>query len=178
MKSLHLITSKDSLRPQLHYIQLLDNYFNATDCHVLLKVPAIEIMNSEILEQLPKEAYFSSNDWKNSKIDKSAFLKINGNLIECMDRKFNTLGFLPFLNQDEFYSKAGKFPSFDQVIPDDDKKEEILNISINPDLLHNLYCANGKDTLQLTFFGSGRGAKVKFKDSNAIGLIMPVTFEK
>jgi hypothetical protein len=178
MKALNLITSKDSLRPQLQYIQLLDSFFNATDCHVLLKVPANEVMNEEILGQLPKEAYFSSNDWKNSKIEKSAYLKLNGSLIECLDRKFNTLGFLPFLTQEEFWSKAGKFPSFDQVIPNDENKEEILNISINPELLNNLYCANGKDTLQLTFFGKGRGAKIKFKDSSAIGLIMPVTFEK
>lgn len=178
MKPLHLIASKDIFRPALHHIQLLDGYFNVTDCHTLLKVPQFEILPDSIINEIPKECYFLANDWKNSKIDKAIIFRIKNNLIECMDKKGNTLGFLPFLDANEFYQKVGKFPEINCVIPKDEHNEEILNISINPELLSNLYNANGKDLMQLTFFGKNRAVKIKFKESAATGLIMPVTFEK
>lgn len=177
MKALNLIASKDSLRPQLNYIQLKDEFFNVTDCNVLLKIPHLEIMNSEILEELPKEAYFLANDWKNSKIEKALYFKLNGNLIECKDKKFNTIGFLPFLDGNEFHTKVGNFPDFNNVIPKDEYKEELGTLSINPELLYNLYCANAKDILQFSFFGKNKAIKIKFKESEAIGLIMPIMFE-
>ena len=178
MKSLHLIASKDIFRPALHYIQLLDGYFNVTDCHTLLKVPQFEILPDSIINEIPKECYFLASDWKNSKIDKACFFKMKNNLIECLDKKLNTLGFLPFLDANEFLQKVGKFPDINCVIPKDEFVEQMPNISLNPELLNNLYNANGKDFLELTFFGKNRAIKVRFKESEATGLIMPVIFEK
>ena len=178
MKPLHLIASKNEFRPALHYIQLLDGYFNVTDCHTLLKVPQFEILPDSIINEIPKECYFLASDWKNSKIDKSSYFKINNNLIECMDNKFKTLGFLPFLDVNEFIQKVGKFPDINCVIPKDEFAEQMVNFSLNPELLNNIYNANGKDPIQLTFFGKNRAAKIKFKESDSIGLIMPMIFEK
>lgn len=176
MKPLHLVTStKDSFKEKFEYIQFKDGNFIATDAHILIISPQNEVLPDTIYNELPNECYFLNNDWKNSKIDKASYFKIENNIIECLDNKFKTLGFLRFITKESFESKFGIFPNVNDVIPNCSEAKN--KISINPTLLNNLYLANNKTTIQLDFPSGNRGIRVTFKDSEAKGLIMPIMSE-
>lgn len=174
MKPLHILASTDGLRPQLNYIQLKNGFFSVTDGTKLFRCPVNEIFNETLISSLPAECYFLANDWKNSKIDKAHYLKLENNLIECMDKKFNTFGFLRFMDGNEFYQKIGNFPNVEAVWPKIEDKTEIDQISFNPEFLDEIYRANGKNPLYLEFYGKNRAIKIKFKDSEAEALLMPL----
>jgi hypothetical protein len=177
MKPLQLVTSKDATRPAFNYIQFKDGFLNATNGHILIKCPINEILPDSIYNQLPNECYFLANDWKNSKIDKSTIQKIENNLIECLDKKFNTMGFLKFLDLENFEKQIGRFPLTDNVWPNEDLKTEIDSIGLNPELLNDLYLANNKSNMKLTFHGKNRAITIKYENSKMIALIMPMIIE-
>lgn len=176
MKPLHLVTStKDSFKEKFEYIQFRDGNFIATDCHILIISPQNEVLPDSIYEKLPNECYFLNTDWKNSKIDKSSYFKIENNIIECLNNKCKTLGFLRFITKESFESKFGIYPNVNNVIPDCSEAKN--KISFNPILLNNLYLANNRTIMQLDFSSGNRGIRVNFKDSEAKGLIMPILYE-
>lgn len=173
MKPLHLVTSsKDSFKERFEYIQFKDGKFIATDAHILIISPQNEVLPEYIYEKLPNECYFLNSDWKNSKIDKAFYFKIDNNIIECLDNKFKTLGFLRFITKEDYENKFGIYPDVNKAIPDCSEAKE--KISFNPALLNNLYLANNKTKIQLDFSSGNRGIRVKFENSEAKGLIMPI----
>lgn len=175
MKPLHLITLNDEMRPAFSYIQFKDGNFTATDCHVLLISPQNEILPDSIYNELPNECYFLNSDWKNSKIDKAVYFKIENNIIECLDNKCKTIGFLRYKTKESFNKEIGIYPDVPKVIPT--CKEAKEKIAINPTLLNNLYLANNKDIMQMEFSSGNRGIRINFKESKAKGLIMPMIFD-
>lgn len=174
MKPLHILASTDGLRPTMQHIQLKNGFFSVTDGTKLFRCPVNEIFNETLIEMMPNECYFLANDWKNSKIDKSCYLKLQNNLIECMDKKFATIGFLRFIDANEFYQKIGHYPNVEAVWPKIGDKTEIDQISFNPEFLDEIFKANGKKILFLEFYGKNRAIKIKFKDSEAEALLMPL----
>lgn len=173
MKPLHLVTStKDSLKEKFEYIQFKDGNFIATDCHILIISPQNEVLPDSIYNDLPKECYFLNTEWQSSKIHKACHFKIENNIIECLDRNLTTLGFLRIITKESFESKYGIYPDVNNIIPECSEAKN--QISINPTLLNNLYLANNKNALQLDFSSGNRGIRVKFKDSESKGLIMPI----
>jgi hypothetical protein len=174
MKPLNIIASTDGLRPAMNYIQLKDGFFNVTDANKLFKCPVNEIFQNDILENLPTECYFLANDWKNSKIEKAVFMKFTNGLIECLDKKFNTLGFLKFIDSEQFEKQVGRFPNTEAVWPNAEYKTHINEISFNPEFLEQLGRANNKLPLYLEFFGDNKSIIVHYKESEAKGLLMPI----
>lgn len=181
MKALHILASNDGLRPTMQHIQLKNGFFSVTDGTKLFRCPVKEIFNDTLIEMIPNECYFLANDWKNSKIDKASYLKLAKGLIECLDKKFATIGFLRFMDANEFYQKIGNYPNVEAVWPKIEDKTEIDQISFNPEFLEEIYKVNGKNALYLEFYGKNRAIKIKFKDSEAEAILMPLqlsNFEK
>lgn len=174
MKPLHILASNDGLRPAMQYIQLKNGFFNVTDGFKLFRCPVNEIFNETLISMIPDECYFLANDWKNSKIEKASYLKFENGFIECMDKKYLTFGFLRFLDANEFCQKVGNFPNVEAVWPKIEDKTEIDQISFDPTFLDEIYRANSKKPLYLEFYGKNRSIKIKFKDSEAEAILMPL----
>lgn len=176
MKPLHLVTSsKDLFKEKFEYIQFKDGKFIATNTRIVIISPQNEVLPEYIYEKLPNECYFLNSDWKNSKIDKALYFKIENNIIECMDNKFKTLGFLRFITKEDYENKFGIYPDVYRAIPECIEAKE--KISLNPSLLNDLYLANNKTIMQLEFSSGNRGIRINFKDSEAKGLIMSISLE-
>lgn len=172
MKPLHLITKKDDFRPAWGHIQLINGHFYTTDGHILLKYPAKDVFPAELLEQLGDEAYFTGQNWKDAKVDKMYTFKLNGDLIEVIDGKYKTLGYLKVLRAD---SIDFRYPQCDNVMHSDDTpKVAMEEVAFNPELLDTLYKANGKKPLKLAMYGENKGIRVTFHGSDAVGLLMPM----
>jgi hypothetical protein len=173
MKALNILASKDQFRPCMNYIQLKDGFFNVTNGHVLMKSPVNEIFPDTIYEKLPGECYFLASEWKNSKIEKAVYYKFENNIIECLDSKFKNLGYLKFLDIENFEKEIGRYPNTENVWPVN--AAEIDKISFNPGLLNDIYIANNKEKLYLEFYGKNYGIIIKFENSETKALLMPMT---
>ena len=182
MKALNLVCSKNEpFRKQFEYIRLLEGNFYATDAIILIKVPFYEVIPRPLFDELTAhyggEMYFSSESWKGSRVEKGCIFKFKPeyNLIEIFDNK-KSLGFLQVIPSNDFIKKEGNFPNCDAVLHKEDAITESLEAtSVNPDKLSLLYNAMGKKSIKLTFYGSNRAIKVNFKESEAQGLIMPIS---
>lgn len=181
MKALNLVCSKNEpFRKQFEYIRLLEGNFYATDAIILLKVPFYEVFPRPLFDELTAkygaEMYFSSSNWFGAKVTKGCIFKIvpDTDLIEVFDNK-KSLGFLMVIPADKF-ANIGRFPNCDQVLHTSEAKTESLEaLSINPNKLSLLFEAMGKKDIKLTFYGPGKAIKVNFRESEAQGLIMPIS---
>lgn len=177
MKALNLITDPKSYRESYKFIQLRDGYFYATNGNILLKSPADEVFPKELLAELGSEMYFEGTNWKDAKVSSMLFYKKQGDLYELFDDKSKSLGFLKPLTKEAFerLTYGQQFPDCNTVIYRDDVPNQATNyVALNPELLGTLHKANGKLNLKLEFYGEGKGIKVTFQDSQAIGLLMPM----
>lgn len=174
MKALHKIAGNNDLRKGMGYIQLKDGFFNVTDAHMLLKMPAEEVIDEEVLVEIPNHCYFEARMWNLSKIEKSKSQILKNDLIICLDKQNRTIGYLPFLTEQDFFEKNLMFPDFDKVLNSLGEKELIDEISFNPYLLKTICEVVGVYTgYKMVFYGKLKGVKIKFDDSKAIGLVMP-----
>jgi hypothetical protein len=174
MKNLHLITKKIIHLTAFEYIQLKDGFFNVTNDHTALIVPQLEVFPESVLNQLPKECYFLGENWKSAKVSKGFNFKINGTSIEVYDNKDKALGFCPFITEIE----NAKYPNILQATPPENALQETNCISVNPELLNQVYEANNRDIMRMQFTGEGKAVRITFLNSEAVGVIMPLRFEK
>lgn len=180
MKALHLATAKKgSYRPAMEYIQLLNGHFYATDANILIKIPFYEVIPRALYEELTakygEEMYFKGEDWKNSKMEKGCIFKLlpESNLIQIFDNK-KSIGTLEIISAPDF-SKIATYPNCENILYKDDIQGEKMDlICFNPDLLSNLYYANGKKFIKLAFYGTNKMIRVYFKESEAYGVLMPM----
>jgi hypothetical protein len=174
MKKLHLVTSKDSLRPQLQHIQVKDGFVYASDCHVLVKIPVNEVFADTIAEN--EELYFLGEQWKSQNISKAVYLKREGLIFKAFDKKMNLIGMIEAIEANVFTKNVGQFPECNRVIPQGEL-EQINMLAINYKLYSNLVeCFNDEATYRMEFRGNGRGVIIRNYNtkSEAIGLIMPI----
>lgn len=180
MKALNLATAKKgSYRPALEYIQLLEGNFYATDANILIKIPFYEVIPRPLFDQLTEkygaEMYFKGEDWKNAKMEKGCIFKLlpESNLIQVFDNK-KSIGTLEIIPSDQF-AKIAQFPNCENIMYKDNVQTEKMDFTcFNPDLLTNLYYANGKKFIKLAFYGANKMIRVHFADSEAYGVLMPM----
>lgn len=172
---LHLATSKDKqFRKHLQYIQIKGGFIYATNCHILAKIPVQDIFGNEFSKE--DEFYIHSEDWKKQGFYKLTDFKKNGNLLEGYDKKWNLQGIIKMKTKAEF-DLIGTFPNCDSVIYSQDQPlEAVSQIGFNPSLLMDLAEAIGEDMgrLVFNFYGSLKTIQVKPKNSQKIGVLMPI----
>lgn len=174
---LHLAVSKDNFRQHLKYVQIKGGFVYATNCHILARIPVSDIFGD--LFSPEDEFYFLGDDWKKQGFSKCTDFKRNGNLLEAYDKKWNLQGIIKMKDKVEM-DYIGKFPDCEQVIYSSDKPlEAVSQISFNPSLLMDLAEALGEDlgSLVLNFYGKIKTIQVKPKNSNKLGILMPIDFD-
>lgn len=178
MKNLNLIIDSklNQNHPALNYIQYKDGYFNATNKHILLRIPASEIFQDDIIEILPDECYFDYTNWSDCKMSKMGYSSFKNGMIEISDSKANNLGYLKIISKENFIN-IGIYPDILAVIPEIGNAKDVVNIGFNPELLNKLYSVMNKARIKLTFFGGRKGILVEFNESKAIGLLMPIMID-
>jgi hypothetical protein len=100
--------------------------------------------------------------------------KVNETSIEVYDNKGRALGFCPFITEIE----KKRFPNILQAIPPESALQEINYISVNPELLNQVYEANNRDVIRMQFIGEAKAVRITFLNSEAVGVVMPLRFEK
>lgn len=172
---LHLATSKkDNFRKHLEFIQIKNGNIYATNCHILARIPVQDLFKNEFSKE--DEYYIHSEDWKKQGFYKLTDFKKNGNLLEGYDNKWNLVGIIKMKNKEEF-DNIGRFPDCESVIYKDDRQtEQVEKISFNPSLFLDLAEALGEPLNQLTlsFYGIYKAIKVSPKNSQKVGILMPI----
>lgn len=174
---LHLSVGKDSFRPTLKHVQIKNGFIYATNAHILVKIPVKDIFGD--LFNNEDEFYFLGEDWKKQGFSKCTDFKRNGNLLEAYDNKWNLHGIIKMKDKEDFL-QVGTFPDCENVILSSDHPlEAVEKISFNPSLLMDLAEALGENlgSLVFNFYGKLKTIKVIPKDSNKLGILMPIAFD-
>jgi hypothetical protein len=175
MKKLNLVCSTDSLRPVLNYVQYLNGYFIATDCHTLIKSPKAENFD---IEGMPDEFYINYKVWAEMVKINPYHFEITGNLIKCVGKKGEY--FAPFMTVETFIDKVGKYFDTSAVLGDTLMElSEVIpapHIGINTKLIKQLSDAMGAEILCYFIRANDKPIKVVSidADNKTIGLIMPI----
>ncbi|MBS3739659.1 MAG: hypothetical protein KGY51_11810 [Psychroflexus sp.] len=170
---LHLITSKDDLRPPLKYIKVTKENCVATNAHVIGVIPTTDIFSDEFIEKVPEEGFIlHPEDWKKLKNNTDIVWKSNDVIKISYSKKRDAL------IEIESESNIGKFPNWEAILPSEYAETQPLpSIGINMKLAYDLQKAIGSDKgLKLDFYGVAKGVVVKpiRSTSKAYGLIMPI----
>ena len=171
---LHLAVSKDNYRQHLKYIQIKGGYIYATNCHILARIPINEVFGDTFTSE--DEFYILGEDWKKQGFYKCQDFKKNGNLLEAYDKKWNLQGIIKMKDKTEFQN-IGNFPNCESVIYSADQPTEAVDkIGFNPSLLMDLVEALGEDMGRFifNFFGPLKTIQIKHKDSQKLGILMPI----
>lgn len=175
---LHLSTSKDALRPVMQSILLTQKEFVATDAHIMSVVPNELILDESSIALIPETGLLINNQiWKSIYNAESIYLVRNNGLIYIYAQFKNkpTLNFPLELNGQNYNG----FPNWEQVIPQENARQEVTKIGINAKLLMNLSDAlNASDGFKMEFNGSNKGIICTPLNRNyknpPYGLIMPI----
>lgn len=177
MKKLHLLTSKDSLRPHLQYIQLKNGFCYATNCHILAKIDAEEVFLNIGID-MNEELYFSAEQWKKQGFFKASYFKREANIFKAYNLKHELIGMIEAIDADKFSQTIGKFPECDQVIPEGSLCP-IDRLAFSHEFYANLIecLTDGSEQYRMEFRGETKPILLRNttnKDSKNIGIIMPI----
>jgi hypothetical protein len=171
---LHLAVGKDNYREHLKYAQIKGGFIYATNCHILARIPVNEVFNDIFTNE--DEFYILGEDWKKQGFYKCKEFKRVGNLLEAYDNKNNLHGIIKMKSKEDF-EHVGRFPDCESVIYSTEKPLEAVDkIGFNPSLLMDLVEALGEDLGRFifNFFGPLKTIQVKHKDSQKLGILMPI----
>ena len=179
MKKLNLVTSTDSLRPALQYIQVINGHVFATNCHILVKIPVHEVFGSDII--LPnEELYFSGEQWKRQNIAKAIRIVRENNTFRAFDKKGVLIGIIESIDAENFRSSVGRFPDCEIVIPTSEL-DNINRISFNHKLYNDIVeCFNLETPIfHMEFRGERKAIIVRNspKHTEGFGLLMPLAID-
>jgi hypothetical protein len=170
---LHLICSKDELRPTMHYVKVTKNNTVATNGYVIGVVPTENIFDTDFIRQIPESGFLiHAEDF--SKLIKGDFLtwKTSGAVISINSKK------RPQLIEINTETKVGVYPNWEAVFPTGENVE-ITKIGVDFKIAFDLQKALDLDRCKLEFYGVNKGIKVteaktrKADKNKAYGLIMP-----
>ena len=177
MKKFSKVSSNDSLRPVLAYVQVKNGFFYATNCHVLVKIPASEVFGNNELISNDEEIYFNAKQWDAQKFYKAVIITREGNIFKAYDKKVQLIGMIESINAEEFNNKVGKFYNCEDVLPIDTKPiEAIKGFSMHPEYYFNVCeCLEPENNagIYMQFYGTTKATILRSTTSGGIGLIMP-----
>lgn len=176
---LHLITSKDDLRPVLTKVNVTKEFIVATNAHVMAAIKTENVFTTEDIERIPEDGfYISAPDWKQLVGCVTIFIK-DDNTIEGTKKNGNRV-----LIYIESKDTVGKYPNWQNVFPTRSQAEDVGRYSINAKLYWELTQALGIDRLYvMDFYGPKKGAVVWPNEDKGetheyftkdIGIIMPI----
>ena len=176
MKKLHLLVSKDSLRPHLQYIQLKNGFCYATNCHIMAKIDAEEVFGKGI--NMNEEVYFNAEQWKKQNFHKASYFGRDGMIFKAYNLKRELLGMIEAKNADDFTQNVGRFPNCDQVIPTSEL-QPIDRLAFSHEFYANLIecLTDGSEQYRMEFRGETKPILLRNatnKESKNIGIIMPI----
>jgi hypothetical protein len=179
MKKLNLVTSTDSLRPALQYIQVINGHVFATNCHILVKIPVNEVFGSDVI--LPnEELYFSGEQLKRQNIAKAIRIVRENNTFRAFDKKGVLIGIIEAIDAEKFRSSVGRFPDCEVVIPTNEL-DNINRISFNHKLYNDIVeCFNLESPIfHMEFRGERKAIIVKNSPGHTegFGLLMPLAID-
>lgn len=173
MKKLHLLCSKDSMRPALNHVKVTKEYCVATDAHVLAAIPTHLIFDEDFIIGLPdKGVFIHSEDWKKMTTGINIVWKSDDVIRVIVKNKRDVL-----IEVETEDSVGGTYPNWDAVIPSDDASNEVAQVGVNAPILSTLQTALGYGSLKLSF--SGQNKPIRVSDGQGIeegvnAIIMPV----
>ena len=177
MKKFSKVSSNDSLRPVLAYVQVKNGFFYATNCHVLVKIPVSEVLGNNELISNDEEIYFNAKQWDAQKFYKAMYITRDGMIFKAIDKKGNLIGMIEAMNIEQFNDKIGKFYDCEAILPNDSKPiESVKGFSMNPEYYFNVCeCLELENNagIYMQFYGTTKAAILKSTTSGGIGLIMP-----
>ncbi len=165
---LHLICSKDELRPMLNYVRVLDNQAVATDGHVLGCLSSLPF-------ELP-DGFLHREDWRILSRFKYGrdYIDIQGDFIVVV-----TPGQTRYLKHVPFAEWEDKFPAWENLIPKAPFKP-VPEIGVSSKLITHLTSSLGFERIRMSFSGGNKPILVESLDADnrGFGVIMPVTLPK
>lgn len=183
MKKIHLVAGKDQFRTSQQYIQIKNGFAYATNSHICIKMPLVELFGNESdLNSKDYNFYIKANDWQKQGFYKAFSIKFlyndpNAHIIAAFDKKNNQIGMIEIITEDAFKTIAGSYPDIESILPENNNREleQIDAIGLNPELLFNLCEAIGQNlgTYKLSFYGQNRTIKVTTSQCETIGILMP-----
>jgi len=169
---LHLITSKDELRPPMNHILFTKEVMVATDGAKLGVIPTKHLLSEELIEEIPNEGVLVHPDDYKLMLAAENIVGESDNVWRLIYKKGNKRDQLIELRQQ---SDVGKYPNWEAVVPNYDTPTEAKEkIALNAEYLALLQKALGSDSLKLTFHEGNKPIKVEAKDTGRYGIIMPV----
>lgn len=173
MKKLHLLTSKDALRPKFSYIQIKDGFVIATDTFKCAKFPFSEVFGN--LETELNEFYINGENWKKCKFYNALKFTIENNYLTGYDKK-GKMGICEILTKQQFEQSCGQYPDTNFLFVENENEVELPFISFSPEHLYNLCEAIGGYAFKYIFFGLTKKIKIESKDSEIKAVLMPTMF--
>lgn len=174
---LHLITSKDQLRPVMCHIYVTRQNCVATNAHVLGVIPTDLVFDSQFIAEIPEEGfYIHPDDWK-TMIQADYILWKSPDIIKLVFHKFSKRNqvFEAFKVSD-----IGRPIQWEQVMPDPKNYAPVSQFGVNASLLKDLQDALGFESVRLTFTPGVRAAMVQNTGAELrreYGIIMPIMLD-
>ena len=157
---LHLVTSKDKIRPAMNSVLINRDEAVATDAHVLARVPVSSILDLDSIALIPEKGILiDAQIWKAIHNADSIHLKETAEGLKIV-------GYFSRKPVQEYKVQTNgegtTFPNYRQVIPDHEHaKQETSTLKLNPKLLENLRQAiDATAGVQIQFNGHNKGAIV------------------
>lgn len=150
---LHLLVSKDRLRPAMMHVHIKAGIVSATDAHVLVSMP-MELLfeRTEETELFFKgEMFIEAKEFKKICNPKSSFIVIKESLcqIEVKNERWETMDIALFKTD-----VGAKYPDVANVVPDIKDNDKIPYIGVNAEKIAQFHNVFGKYcNLKMMFFG-------------------------
>jgi hypothetical protein len=170
---LHLFCSSDKINTRLNYIQVKDGYINATDAHILCRIPVHSVFGS--FDNMPEEFYIHKDEFKKlCSVSPYAF-RFEQSTILGIGKKGSMII--------EYKTKESvniQFPDVTQVLPDFDNRTEEYELNMpfigfNTELIARINQAMGWQFVQCNFQGSTKPMIITNADTEGgFILVMPV----
>lgn len=176
MKKLHLLCSKDNMRPSMNHVKVTKEYCIATDAHILAAVPTELMFDPEFIDKIPEQGILIHHeDWKKMTTGINVVWKSEDVIRVLVKNKRDIL--IEVESEDEM----GKYPDWRAVCPSEDMREELPAIGINAKIAATLQDALGYTSLALSFSGASRAISVtsvnRGEREGVIAVLMPVMID-
>ena len=177
MKKLHLVVSKDVLRPALMHIEVKKGFVWATNGHILVKFPINEVFGNDSGITEDDCFYINGKEWGKFKFHNAMYFTFENSILSAKDNKGNSLGTLKTISFNEL---DGRYPDCNSILPSEKRELEAINqISFNHDLYYNLIEVFNLDKplFNMNFYGKSPIIMVKpniEEHTKGFGVIMPI----
>lgn len=173
MKPIHIIASKDDMKPAMQHIRVKAGFVNSTNGFAVIKMPVKEVFGEDVILD-SDELYFNAAEWEKSKIFKAVQIVRDGLIFTGKDRKGLTICMIKAMTTADI---GFRYPEVDVVLPGAQSSLVAIDqIGLNPFVLLDACKVFGevdKQKFVLSFRGVDKGIMISHVKSEAVCMIMP-----